>query len=180
MCIRDSVIAAANENLSSLLSECAFRKDLYYRLGAFQIPIPPLRQRREDIIPLAETFLQKWNRKILSPELKLFLKSLPWEGNVRELINCIDYMGLMGGNILTPEDVPPYMLRRSDHQRESSSCTEGFLAEEQELISQILSALDYRSLGRRTLLRILQDNGTHLTEYRLRTVSYTHLMLRLP
>ena len=66
------VIAAANEDLDRLLSEGAFRKDLYYRLGAFQISLPPLRQRREDIIPLAETFLRKWENKRLSPDLQFF------------------------------------------------------------------------------------------------------------
>lgn len=162
------VIAAANEDLDRLLSEGAFRKDLYYRLGAFQISLPPLRQRREDIIPLAETFLRKWENKRLSPDLQFFLTSLPWEGNVRELINCVDYMGLMGEDILTPDDVPPYLLRRAEQSEKQTSCLEEFLTEEQDLITKILRVLDYRNMGRRTLLRVLQDNGVNLTEYKLR------------
>ena len=162
------VIAATNEDLDRLLSEGAFRKDLYYRLGAFQISLPPLRQRREDIIPLAETFLRKWENKRLSPDLQFFLTSLPWEGNVRELINCVDYMGLMGEDILTPDDVPPYLLRRAEQSEKQTSCLEEFLTEEQDLITKILRVLDYRNMGRRTLLRVLQDNGVNLTEYKLR------------
>ena len=84
------------------------------------------------------------------------------------MINCVDYMGLMGEDILTPDDVPPYLLRRAEQSEKQTSCLEEFLTEEQDLITKILRVLDYRNMGRRTLLRVLQDNGVNLTEYKLR------------
>lgn len=90
------VIAATNRNLKTLVQQGDFREDLYYRLNVVTLDLPPLKERREDILPLAEFFLKKSseennkNIKILSPEVIEFMLSYSWPGNVRELENMIE------------------------------------------------------------------------------------------
>lgn len=90
------VIAATNEALETRVKEGKFREDLYYRLNVFTVFIPPLRERPEDILTLANYFLVKFcnmmnkPQKKLSPEAVNFLKNYNWPGNVRELENAIE------------------------------------------------------------------------------------------
>ncbi len=90
------VIAATNRNLFEEIKKGNFREDLYYRLNVYPLTVPPLRERGDDIIKLAELFAQKSARKIgiklfpLSLENKFLLKSYKWPGNVRELQNIIE------------------------------------------------------------------------------------------
>ncbi len=90
------VIAATNRDLRRLMEEGRFREDLYYRLNVVEIRIPPLRERREDILPLAYHFLRQFSRKY-SKDVEGFTKraekallSYPWYGNVRELRNLVE------------------------------------------------------------------------------------------
>jgi len=91
------VIAATNRPISSALAENRLRADLYYRLNTFQIEIPPLRERKEDIPPLVATFLKRFAKELNKPEPEIapeaFQKLLDyfWPGNVRELQNAIEY-----------------------------------------------------------------------------------------
>jgi transcriptional regulator with GAF, ATPase, and Fis domain len=90
------VIAATNRDLSVAITRQEFREDLYYRLNVFEIPIPPLRERPDDILPLAEVFLEELGRTIgrpaagISREAREWLLSYQWPGNVRELRNAIE------------------------------------------------------------------------------------------
>ncbi len=90
------IITATNRDLKKLVQEGKFREDLYYRLNVVEIHIPPLRERKEDIIPLAELFLRSFSRKY-SKDIKGFTKkakeamlSYSWPGNVRELRNVVE------------------------------------------------------------------------------------------
>jgi two-component system response regulator AtoC len=88
------VMAATHRDLSRLIQEGAFREDLYYRLNVIKIVIPPLRERREEILPLAETLLLRHLPKghkmpVLREDLKRFLVEYRWPGNVRELENVM-------------------------------------------------------------------------------------------
>ena len=91
------VVAATNRDLPRAVEEGAFRADLYYRLKVAQLHVPPLRERREDILPLAEYFLQRLAEKRnqppaqLSREARAFLLGNPWTGNVRELENAMEW-----------------------------------------------------------------------------------------
>ena len=91
------VIAATNRPISSALAENRLRADLYYRLNTFQIEIPPLRERKEDIPPLVATFLKRFAQELGKPEPEIapeaFQKLLDysWPGNVRELQNAMEY-----------------------------------------------------------------------------------------
>lgn len=89
------IIAATNRDLKDMVSRNEFREDLYYRLSVIPIYIPPLRERREDIIPLTITFLKEVNEKnglnkTMKQEVLEVLKQADWDGNVRELRNAIE------------------------------------------------------------------------------------------
>lgn len=93
-----AIIAATNKNLHDLVKEGRFRDDLYYRLKVDWIRIPPLRERVEDILCLAETFLREHTSSLhrpvleLSAEAKEFLLRYTWPGNIRELRNCMHHL----------------------------------------------------------------------------------------
>ena len=87
------VVAATNRDLLEAVAEGYFRADLYYRLNVFEIRLPPLRERREDILPLADTFLREFAHDTalqLMPDAKDALLRHDWPGNVRELRNVIE------------------------------------------------------------------------------------------
>ena len=93
------IIAATNSNLENLVSQKLFREDLYYRLNRLTISIPPLRERKADIVPLAAYFLKScrnnFETPILSEDLKEALSNFSWPGNIRQLKNEILQMDLM-------------------------------------------------------------------------------------
>jgi len=107
------VVAATSRDLEALVQEGAFREDLYYRLTVVAIPLPPLRDRPDDISLLVRHFLDELckvnGRERISPdkELMRFLETFDWPGNVRQLANCLESMVVMAaGDMLTLEDLP--------------------------------------------------------------------------
>ncbi len=89
------IIAATNKNLKEMVEEGEYREDLYYRLSVFEINLPPLRERKEDIEMLAQYYLNRYNEKydkthILSKDAIDTFKNYPWKGNIRELIHLIE------------------------------------------------------------------------------------------
>ena len=108
------VLAATNRPLEQMMSDGEFREDLYYRLNVFPVNMPPLRERKSDIILLADSFAEKYGRRnskeikrISTPAIEL-LMSYHWPGNVRELENCIERAvllssdGVIHGHLLPP------------------------------------------------------------------------------
>ncbi len=98
------IIAATNKNLEDLVKKGKFREDLFYRLNVLPINIPPLRDRKEDIIPLAKTFLKniskKENVEYFTKAVENFLLNYPFPGNIRELKNAIERSYILaGGNL---------------------------------------------------------------------------------
>ena len=105
------VIAATNKDLEKALKDGKFREDLYYRLNVVLLKLPALRERKEDIIPLAEYFMGDKAKKI-SPKAQNLLLSYDWPGNVRELRNYIERAVVLGdGEVIQPEDLP-YNVRK--------------------------------------------------------------------
>ena len=90
------LISATNQDITAALASKRFREDLYYRINTVVLHVPPLRERPEDILPLAQHFIsrfsmeQKKSRKSLSPTAERFLLSYPWPGNVREIKNVME------------------------------------------------------------------------------------------
>ncbi|HUO61280.1 MAG TPA: sigma-54 dependent transcriptional regulator [Candidatus Acidoferrales bacterium] len=107
------VIAASNRDLERAVREAQFRQDLYYRLAIISVFLPPLRERKEDIFPLVDYFIERYNRKfrksvqgITEPTRKLLMKH-DWPGNVRELKNAIERaMILEDEEFLRPDYLP--------------------------------------------------------------------------
>jgi len=95
------VISATNQNLETMVREQRFREDLFYRLKVVPIRVPPLRERREDILPLAHHFLAQFNRQFgksfasIEPAAEQILVSYPWPGNIRELRNLFERIVLL-------------------------------------------------------------------------------------
>lgn len=89
-------VFATNKDLVKLIQEGSFREDFYYRINVINLHIPPLRERPEDIVPLVQSFIQKFNRELdmsisgVEPAALLLLESYSWPGNIRELENCIE------------------------------------------------------------------------------------------
>jgi transcriptional regulator with GAF, ATPase, and Fis domain len=107
------VVAATNRDLPAAIRRNEFREDLYYRLGVFEIRMPPLRERREDVLPLTEAFLADLEKAVgrrtagLSREAKEILLSYDWPGNVRELRNAIERAVILcDGGLITGEQLP--------------------------------------------------------------------------
>ena len=106
------LICATNKNLESMVREGLFREDLLYRINTIQIELPPLRERGNDIIVLAEFFLKKYSYKYNKPNLKINrqayekLLNYSWPGNIRELQHTIEKVVILNdSNVLKPEDL---------------------------------------------------------------------------
>ena len=115
------IIAATNRNLLHMVKEQEFREDLFYRLNVIPLSIPPLRERRDDILPLIQFFLNRTNLKYnldkhLKADLKNSLYELDWKGNVREMANLIERMVLTTSKRAISHDHLPadYKKERAD------------------------------------------------------------------
>ncbi|MBE0585938.1 MAG: sigma-54-dependent Fis family transcriptional regulator, partial [Desulfofustis sp.] len=104
------IIAASNRRLEQQMRDGNFREDLYYRIRVIPITLPPLRERKEDILPLARYFLDKFSRDTgktvtdINPAAAHQLMAADWPGNIRELENAMEYaVALAQGNTVTPE-----------------------------------------------------------------------------
>ena len=107
------LIAATNRNLLQDVKDGIFREDLYYRLNVFHTQVPPLREKREDILPLAVYFIEKFNKKLdreikhIDPKVQEVFVRYDWPGNIRELENLIERLVLMaGGDTIELADIP--------------------------------------------------------------------------
>jgi len=111
------LIAATNRELTQMIQEGTFRRDLYERLKVVVIKLPPLRERREDIRPLALTFLSSWNdryneERYLTDDAMVMLESYSWPGNVRELQNTLRSAACSAASAaLGPESLPEELVR---------------------------------------------------------------------
>lgn len=111
------IICATNQNLEQRIAEGRFREDLYFRINTMPIYIPPLRERQEDIIYLANLFLQKYNKQygkkhVFSPEVCDYLESYSWPGNIRELKSLIERLVLIADGIkINVNDLPEAIVK---------------------------------------------------------------------
>jgi DNA-binding NtrC family response regulator len=128
------LISAANENIERLIKEDKFREDLYYKLNVFPVELPPLRERKEDILLLANEFINKFSRNInrqvkeISAEAADFLLNYDWPGNVRELENAIERALVVGKSETIAVDDLPFRIAsiefNPDEDKESLSVIE--------------------------------------------------------
>jgi NtrC-family two-component system response regulator AlgB len=114
------IVAATNRDLDASVKSGHFREDLLFRLNVVEVTVPPLRERREEILPLARRFLAFFARAArrtppeLSPESERALLAYPWPGNVRELRNAIERAVILSaGQVLSPESFPERIVQHA-------------------------------------------------------------------
>ncbi len=130
------IIAATNKDLDKAISQGTFRDDLLYRLRVVEIEVPPLRERREDILPLARYIIRKLASKMEIENLSLttrcidYLNGFSWPGNVRELENALERAAVFCDNgEIRPEDLPSHVTRPSEASTDPSSTSSRTLSE---------------------------------------------------
>jgi transcriptional regulator with GAF, ATPase, and Fis domain len=115
------ILTATNRDLDAKVKDGSFREDLFYRLNVIPIVIPPLRERREDILALAEHFIEKYNKKNnksvrgITPKAKDLLMRHSWPGNVRELENLIERaIVLSSSDAIDVSDIDPFVSSHAE------------------------------------------------------------------
>jgi two-component system response regulator HydG len=168
------VIAATNRELEPRMGQGAFREDLYYRLNVIHIHLPPLRERPEDILPLAEHFLSvaaghtgKAIGEFAAPVKKALL-GYHWPGNVRELQNVVERAVALGeGDVIRMDDLPPTVRERKRADNLAGALARGMTLEdlERDYIERVVAAeggnktraAQRLGLDRKTLYRKLEE-----------------------
>ncbi|MGA2261921.1 MAG: sigma-54 dependent transcriptional regulator [Acidobacteriota bacterium] len=139
------IISATNQDLAALVAQKKFREDLYYRLSVVPIRVPPLRERLEDIRPLAEYFLQDFcSRNNFKPrriedEVFTLLRGYRWPGNIRELRNVVERMAILSASEMITAEAMPLEIRLPRDATEPSSLEETRAQAERGLIRQTLA-----------------------------------------
>src|SRR5438105_1931867 len=162
------ILAASNRNLEEEVKQHRFREDLFYRLNVIELNIPPLRERRQDILPLATQFIREFTegRARFSAPVAECLERYSWPGNVRELRNAMERASLLSsGELIVPEHLPARVCGAAD-ERPSLNPAEAQRLEaiECQAISQALRKHDFNrtetakhlGISRRALLYKLQ------------------------
>ena len=178
------VIAASNKNISELVKLNRFRQDLYYRLNVVPIEVPPLRNRKEDIVALAQYYVRHFNRKyslekVLSAELIDVMERYSWPGNVRELANVVERMVVTTiGNILGVEEFPMELPAPRHSPGEYNVLKDGNLqqiiedVERHVILSMLKEGLSINTvviklgISRATLARKIQKYGIRRNEHK--------------
>lgn len=151
------IIAATNSDLHEMVQKGTFREDLFYRLNVVNIEIPPLRERPDDIKPIAETLLKKYSLEYGKPGIKIEDKAMDilvrhsWPGNVRELENIIQRSIIMSGDIIKVADLPEYL--KYPEPREDS-LSKSLKEIEKEHILKVLAAVDNNKTKAAEILQI--------------------------
>jgi two-component system nitrogen regulation response regulator GlnG len=170
------ILAATNQDLSRLVKEGRFRKDLYYRLNSVTIQAPPLRDRTEDVAELAHYFLFRFNRELkldlrsFAPEALQLLEAYLWPGNVRELQGVVKQAMLnASGHVLLPEFLPEHLLNGSPEapavppvqgKFDLSAVIEARLREKSgKLYEEVIAAVE-----RELLADVLRETHGHQTQ----------------
>ncbi len=157
------LITATNQRLETMMSEGRFRKDLFYRMNVIPLDIPPLRERKEDIIPVAKHLLKRIAQDTCLPEVNLnadaekILVDYPWPGNVRELTNVLERtLSSLEGSTIRPSHLPFHLhCRRSDTQGSCPTSIKAVQAQtEKEVILDALQKTDNNKVKAAELLGI--------------------------
>jgi transcriptional regulator with PAS, ATPase and Fis domain len=167
------IIAATNGDLKAEVEEGTFREDLYYRLHVLPIFIPPLRERKEDIMLLAHFFLERFNKESerefsgFSEGASDYMVNHDWPGNIRELKNAVERATILGNeDMITPELLFPEMCGQETSDVIYKLPEEGIALEEVEkrLIKQALDMADWNQINAAKLLRL----GRGALQYRMK------------
>lgn len=165
------IISATNRDLREEIEKGSFRNDLYYRLSVFHIPLPPLRERREDIEMLASHFMKTISAKMkktvvgMSPEFINALKNAVWDGNIRELRNVMERSIIVCDRQLEFHDLPIELQEAPDGEVRADGNTTG---------------MDLATIEHRHIARVLQyTNGNKTEAARLLKIGLTTLYRKI-
>jgi Transcriptional regulator containing PAS, AAA-type ATPase, and DNA-binding domains len=170
------IIAATNKDLEYEIKRNRFRRDLYYRLAVIKITMPPLRERRHDILLLAEVFIEKYCKRFnkppmqMAPEVKEAFLEYAWPGNIREIQNVIEgAIQLAPGNIITYDLVNQYFVDQAsvhevEHHERIEETAEPDPGSEKQALMEYLTKYKYNKsdvaqamgISRRTLYKRLK------------------------
>ena len=173
------VIAATNKDIPHMVRQREFRSDLFYRLNVLPLHIPPLSERREDILPLIVHFQQDLGVSFrLSPEAEEKIMAYSFPGNVRELHNCVEYLSNLGLSEIRAADLPPY-LQETRHDPQPVPWREhGGLPSEPQKQAEYLRVLRAVSeingigsgAGRRSIHTYLAHQNIYVSEAAIRKI----------
>ena len=178
------IVAATNRDIIEAIEEGEFREDSYHRLNVVQMRVVPLRDRKEDIVILAEHFLAKFGRKMskffepLSGEVKAVLSSHHWPGNVRELRNTMERSAILATeNSLNPADLPDFQFETRLGKNEAGNVDYSDLALEDALASFERNIIETElSRNDNSLSRAAQklQISRHALRYRISRLKIVH------
>jgi transcriptional regulator with GAF, ATPase, and Fis domain len=164
------VIAATNRDLHAAMQRGGFREDLYYRLGVFEISLPPLRQRLNDILDLAQTFLEEIGQSVgrpavgIAPDAKEQLLAYGWPGNVRELRNAIERAVILAdGGLIRSEHLPMAAPRVPPAASHLASTLPSAAAEVSETTPLPAGGVNLEALERSLVMRALAQTRHNKT-----------------
>ncbi|WPC44603.1 sigma-54 interaction domain-containing protein [Clostridium sp. JS66] len=166
------VISATNRKLMEMVDHGKFREDLFYRLNVLPINIPPLRERKDDIISTMEDFITRKELKI-SDEVKNVLLNYRWPGNVRELQNVSAYIELMSDSTVNLENLPFYILNKNmDFEREFQMINSKCNLNSAVQIIKIVEEKNHlnEGVGRKNIEAILKERYISVTEAEVRRI----------
>jgi two-component system response regulator HydG len=170
------IFCATNQDLRACVAQRRFREDLYYRLKVFTLPIPPLRERVEDILPLATMFLQQHEHRSgrFTARAQRLLEGYRWPGNIRELANCVNHGAVLsGGADVDVAHLPEEVVKPRPSPEPASGAVLRTLAEvEREHVLRVIEACGGHQadaarvlgIGRTTLWRKLRAFGIETEE----------------
>lgn len=162
------IIAATNKDLLQMVHNGEFRKDLYFRLNVFQIDIPPLNERIEDIPLLIEHFMKNYNvKREIYKDFEVFYQNYSWPGNIRELFNVLEYMINISSQSLCIEYLPRY-LKKEEYINQKFDGTPLKLSD--ILLLKILKQRNEKSMntGRRNLCTEYSKTYYKISELQIR------------
>jgi PAS domain S-box-containing protein len=172
------IIAASNRSLEEMVEKGEFRRDLYYRLNVIKLEIPPLRERKDEILVLANNFIESFNLKYnkktaLSPNAAGILLNYQWPGNIRQLKNVIEHSVVLSDGIILPEHFSQQMIRNekenscmSVHETATTlpeKIKEAEILAVQEALKQVgnnrTKAIKLLNISRKKFYKILKNYG---------------------
>jgi DNA-binding NtrC family response regulator len=159
------IVAATNRNLDSVLADGSFRSDLLYRINGFQIDLTPLRERPEDIEPLARYLLNYVGgatKPELEPQALEALRTYSWPGNVRQLKNCLERAVILSNNgRITVNELPPEVARPTPFIPAAQAIAQSGVAPEYSATAANASPASLRDVERQQILAALEQTGWH-------------------